>query len=227
MRNIRPLMGIILAVLLALCFSPQARLILTLPENQKLVVGESNQIALELPDALQKYIQMQVVGQSSSVFAAPADPPVAVNPHANGYEIVALKPGRADVAVKILGYIPVKSMAVEAIAPRRVVVGGHSIGVMLQSRGIMVVGFAPVVDENGEKVYPARDKGMQIGDLILEVDGQKVNSENDLARLIDEHRDQEMVLTVQRREEILKCRWQVFIVRKPIVTGSVCMCGMG
>lgn len=205
MRNIRPLMGIILAVLfLALCFSPQARLILTLPENQKLVVGESNQIALELPDALQKYIQMQVVGQSSSVFAAPADPPVAVNPHANGYEIVALKPGRADVAVKILGYIPVKSMAVEAIAPRRVVVGGHSIGVMLQSRGIMVVGFAPVVDENGEKVYPARDKGMQIGDLILEVDGQKVNSENDLARLIDEHRDQEMVLTVQRREEIFE-----------------------
>jgi len=206
MRKIRPLIGITIAVLfLALCFSPQARMVLTLPENQKLVVGESNQIVLDLPSALQKFVQMQVVGESSSVFAAPIDPPVAVNRHSSGgYEIVALKPGRVDVAIKLLGYIPVKSMAVEAVAPRRVVVGGHSIGVMLQSRGVMVVGFAPVVDNSGEKVYPARDKGMQIGDLILKVDGQGVNTENDLARLIDNHRDQEMVLTVQRREQVFE-----------------------
>lgn len=205
MRKFRPLIGITLAVLfLALCFSPQARMVLTLPENQKLVVGESNQIVFDLPDALQKYVQMQVVGEPSSVFAAPADLPVVVNRYDHGYEIVALKPGRVDVAVKLLGYIPVKSMAVEAIAPRRVVVGGHSIGVMLQSRGVMVVGFAPVVDNGGEKVYPARDQGMQIGDLILKVDGEQVNNENDLARLIDNHRDQEMVLTVQRREQVFE-----------------------
>ena len=49
------------------------------------------------------------------------EPPVAVNRQANGYEIVALKPGKVDVSVKLLGYIPVKSMAVEAVPPRRVV----------------------------------------------------------------------------------------------------------
>lgn len=205
MRKIKPLLGITLTLLfLALCFSPQARIVLTLPENQKMVVGESSQIDLDLPALLQNYVQMQVVGGSSSVFAAPIDPPVAVNRYSSGYEIVALKPGRVDVTVKLLGYIPVKSMAVEAIAPRRVVVGGHSIGVILQSRGVMVVGFAPVVDGSGEKVYPARDEGMQIGDLILKVDGQGVKTENDLARMIDDKRDQEMVLTVQRREQVFQ-----------------------
>jgi stage IV sporulation protein B len=205
MRKIRPVIGIILALLfLTLCFSPQARMVLTLPENQKLVVGESSQIILEMPDILKDYVQMQVAGGSSIVFAVPTDPPVAVNRQSNGYEIVALKPGKVDVTVKLLGYIPVKSMAVEAIAPRRVVVGGHSIGVMLQSRGVMVVGFAPVVDNSGEKVYPARDEGMQIGDLILKVDGQGVSTENDLARIIDNHGEEEMVLTVQRREEVFE-----------------------
>jgi len=179
-------------------------MVLTLPENQKLVVGESSQIILEMPDILKDYVQMQVAGGSSIVFAVPTDPPVAVNRQSNGYEIVALKPGKVDVTVKLLGYIPVKSMAVEAIAPRRVVVGGHSIGVMLQSRGVMVVGFAPVVDNSGEKVYPARDEGMQIGDLILKVDGQGVSTENDLARIIDNHGEEEMVLTVQRREEVFE-----------------------
>jgi stage IV sporulation protein B len=80
MRKIRPVIGIILALLfLTLCFSPQAKMVLTLPENQKLVVGESSQIVLELPDTLKNYIQMQVVGGSSIVFAAPMEPPVAVS----------------------------------------------------------------------------------------------------------------------------------------------------
>ncbi|MGB4508711.1 MAG: SpoIVB peptidase [Syntrophomonadaceae bacterium] len=205
MRKIRPVIGIILALLfLTLCFSPQARMVLTLPENQKLVVGESSQIVLELPDTLKNYIQMQVVGGSSIVFAAPMDPPVAVNRQANGYEIVALKPGKVDVSVKLLGYIPVKSMAVEAVPPRRVVVGGHSIGVMLQSKGVMVVGFAPVMDNSGAKVCPARDEGIQIGDLILKVNGKGVGSENDLARIIDNHREEKMVLTVQRHEQVFE-----------------------
>lgn len=205
MRKFRPIIGVVLALLfLGFCFSPQVRTVFTWPDNQKLVVGESSQISLSLPDSLQNKLQMQVVGLSHSVFASPADPPVAVNRSTDGYEIVALKPGRVDVSFKLLGFIPIKSMQVEAVAPRRVVAGGHSIGVMLQSRGVMVVGFAPVMSSEGGKVYPARDKGMEIGDLIMKVDGQSVSTENDLARLIDARQRQGLVLTVRRRERLLE-----------------------
>ena len=164
MLKIRPVICVILVLLfLAICFSPQARIVLTLPDNQKMIVGESSEIVLEMPEILQKYIQMQVVGGSSSVFTAPVDSPVIVNRQSNGYEIVALKPGQVDVAVKLLGYIPVKSMALEAIAPYRVVVGGHSIGVMLQSKGVMVVGFAPVVEMKRKKRFTHSDIGMRFG----------------------------------------------------------------
>ncbi len=94
-------------------------------------------------------------------------------------------------------------MAIESIPPRRVVVGGHSIGVLLQSRGIMVVGFAPIVNSQGQKLYPAREQGVEIGDLILKVNNQDVSTETDLAQIIDIGKDSDLVLNIKRKERII------------------------
>ena len=132
---------------------------------------------------------MQVAKPSRSVFATPYESPVLINRNSSGYEIVALKPGKVDVNLKLLGYIPLKSMAVEAIPPRRVVVGGHSIGVT-QSM-IMVVGFAPMISSDGAKMCPARDEGVEIGDVILSVNNRTI-SEN-IWRIIDINKDKSLV----------------------------------
>lgn len=204
MRKIRPVCGVILALLIAVfCFNPQVRTLLSLPDHQQMVVGESSHIELDLPQQLENRLVMQVINPAHSVFSNPVDPAVTINRDADGYEIVALKPGQASVQFKLMGYIPVKSIAVETLPPRRLVVGGHSIGVMLQSRGIMVVGFAPIVKANGEKAYPARDSGVQIGDLIMQVDGKKVSNENDLARIVDNTSNGQLVLAIKRQERLL------------------------
>ncbi|MDD3268266.1 MAG: SpoIVB peptidase [Syntrophomonadaceae bacterium] len=205
MRNrIRSLTGILLSVfIIALCFTPQAQTIFCLPTYQKLVVGESSKILLDLPEQVKSKIQMQVMTPAQSVFAAPKDPPITVNQNPTGYEIMALKPGKVDVRLNLWGYIPLKSMAIETIPTKRLVAGGHSIGVLLQSRGIMVVGYAPVMDTDGKKVYPARDQGVEIGDLIQSVDGQSLSSENDLARAIDTKKDQELILNIKRADHNL------------------------
>lgn len=197
--RIRPLTGILLSVLIiALCFTPQAQTILSLPAYQRMVVGESSKIMLNLPDQLKSKIEMQVMTPAQSVFASPQDPPVTVNRNSAGYEIMALKPGKVDVRLNLWGYIPLKSIAIESIPTKRVVAGGHSIGVLLQSRGIMVVGYAAVADADGKKTYPARDQGVEIGDLIQKVDGKNLTSENDLARIIDAKKDQELILNIKR-----------------------------
>lgn len=194
----RQVVGIIIAFLfICLCFTPQVRTILSLPGYQKMVVGESSQINLDLPGTLDKRIQMSVKGPSRSVFASPQDLPVVINKSIAGYHILALRPGEASIQIKLLGYIPLKSIKVQSVAPQRVVVGGHSIGVMLKSNGIMVVGFAPVILADGSKKYPARDEGMEIGDLIFKVNGESVSSETDLAKCIDEAADSNQKLTVQ------------------------------
>jgi len=168
-----------------------------------MVVGESNEIKINLPTHLAKRIDLEVTNPMESVFVSSQDPPVVINRDGSNYQITALSPGKADVQLKLLGYIPVKSIAIESLPPRRVVPGGHSIGVLLESRGIMVVGFAPILDSNGNKHYPARDKGIEIGDLIFRVDGKSISGENELARIIDEQKGKPVTISIKRRDKFI------------------------
>lgn len=211
MQKIRPWLGIFLALaFIAICFSPQGKTVLTLPENQRMVVGEANTIKLNLPKNLQQKIELKVMGASANVFASSQDPTVAVNRQSNGYQITALKPGIVDVKLNLFGYIPIKSIQIESVPPKRLVAGGHSIGVLLKSRGIMVVGFAPILGSDGVKHYPGRDQGIEIGDLIFRVNQESVSSEVDLARIIDNKKDQELQLEIQRKGK------QIIVPIKPI-----------
>jgi len=167
------------------------------------VVGETSKININLPGELQNKVDMKILGLSQSVFASPQDPPIIVNKNNSGYEITALKPGKVDISLKLLGYIPIRSMQVEALPTIRVVPGGHSIGVLMQSRGVMVVGYAPILDSQGQKRYPARENGVQIGDIIMKVNGKTVSSENDLARIIDKQVDKDITLMVKRGNDNL------------------------
>ncbi|HWP95894.1 MAG TPA: SpoIVB peptidase [Syntrophomonadaceae bacterium] len=201
MRRIRPFLGIILSILfVAVCLTPQVKTILCLPNSQKVVVGQTSLINIQLPHQLENKIEIKMLRPSQSVFASPQDPPISINHSISGYEITALKPGKVNVEVKILGLIPIKSITIESIPIRRVMPGGHSIGVVLQSQGIMVVGYAPVLGTDGKKSYPAKDQGVELGDVILQADGQEVDSEEDLARNIDEKKGQETVLQIKRKE---------------------------
>lgn len=183
----RRVLGLVLAALVvAACFSTPLKSILCLPDSHRMVVGEKASLPLTLPEKLLDKLDIDVLGSSRSVFSAPQEQPVAVNRDGSSYDILALKPGRADVQLKLLGYIPLKSIQVESLPPRRVVVGGHSIGVLLKSQGIMVVGHAPLVRQDGAKDYPAKEQGIELGDLILRVNGCGVQTENELAMAIDE-----------------------------------------
>lgn len=173
-------------------------MVLGLPEYQRLVVGESSSISLSLPNIMAGKINLEIKDPASSVLALPYDPPITVNKEESGFKIVALKPGKVDMQLKLWGYIPLRSIAIESIANQRVVVGGHSIGVILQSKGIMVVGFAPILSTTGHKEFPARDEGLEIGDLIMKANNKQVDSENDLARIIDETGDKDVTLLIKR-----------------------------
>lgn len=200
MRHYRPLAGIItVLLLLSICLSPQARTVLSLPEEQKIVVGEANSVRIILPEILRNQIDFKIHETSRSVFLLQQYPAVSINKKGSVCEITAHKPGKVELSMNLLGYIPIKSIAIEALPSKRVVVGGHSIGVLLQSRGIMVVGFAPIIQADGSKAYPGKEQGIEIGDLIFQVEGQSISNENDLARFIDSKKDQPLEIKLQRR----------------------------
>ncbi len=61
-----------------------------------------------------------------------------------------------------------------------VVVGGNNIGIEVNSKGIMVVGFYEV---NGKSI--GKDSGFRIGDTIIEVAGEEISSIDDMVSKID------------------------------------------
>ncbi|HOV42503.1 MAG TPA: SpoIVB peptidase [Syntrophothermus lipocalidus] len=202
----RQVCGILLALAVAVCsLYPPVRTILSLPDSQSIVVGEKLTLPLQVPARLRSAFEVSVRGPSRTVFSPPSDQPVTVDQEETSYDILALRPGQADVELK-LGNIPLKSIKVESLAPRRLVPGGHSIGVLLKSRGIMVVGYAPVLDQSGEKDYPAKEEGVEIGDVIIAVNGRAVYTETELAELIDQagKENQPLNLTLKRGENQVK-----------------------
>ena len=177
----RQITGVILSLLLvSLSFAPPFNQIISIPRSARMVVGEQMEVSLPLPRAILDKLRLSVEEMSVT------ERSVIVSRQAKGYQLTALRPGRADVTVKLLGHIPLKSILVESLPPYQLLAGGHSIGILLQSQGIMVVGFAPINDAKGNKVYPAREVGFEVGDLIMEVNGEPVYTELDLAEAIDQ-----------------------------------------
>lgn len=84
------------------------------------------------------------------------------------------------------GIVPIKSVNVEVVKPVYLVPGGHSIGILLDTDGVTVVGHSPVIQKDGTAVYPARDAGIEIGDFVTEINDLKINTDEEISRIIND-----------------------------------------
>lgn len=108
----------------------------------------------------------------------------------NPISIESLRSGVVNLEMKLFGLIPIRRIAVSVFPNAEVVVGGHSIGVLLASRGVIVSDYSSLVDVNGRRVSPGKAAGIQIGDVIVEVDGVAVDTVQDIERAINAPRAQ-------------------------------------
>ncbi|HLO03447.1 MAG TPA: SpoIVB peptidase [Symbiobacteriaceae bacterium] len=92
--------------------------------------------------------------------------------------------GRYTLDLRLFGLIPLRRMAVEVVPTVKVIPGGHSIGVMLRSKGVLVVGHMTVRTADGE-LQPGRTAGLELGDAILTIAGQEVRSEVHAKELLE------------------------------------------
>jgi len=92
---------------------------------------------------------------------------------------------KLEVAYKLFGIFPLRSAEVEVMNPIKLIPGGQSIGVTLQTKGVMVVGQAPVVDKNGKNIFPAKEAGIQVGDILLKIENQEVKTDQEVSNAIN------------------------------------------
>jgi stage IV sporulation protein B len=93
--------------------------------------------------------------------------------------------GHHSVEFRLFGFIPLRRVSLVVSDSIMVMPGGHSIGVILRSGGLVVTGLAPVEDLEGRRLWPAQDAGIEVGDIILSVGDEKVSTKDQLSLAVN------------------------------------------
>lgn len=172
----RRLAGLILAILVVVAGSSAPfRDLASLPDSLRLSEGREHEIRASIP-----FVRIRS-GDDRIVSIRMADSRASRH-----ISLVPMSMGRVDLEFRLFGVIPLRRLAVDVVPPVSVFPGGHSIGVLIYAEGVLVTGLAPVTGMNGKASYPAREAGLEVGDVILEVSGIRVRGDSHITALVDE-----------------------------------------
>lgn len=83
--------------------------------------------------------------------------------------------------------------------------GGNSVGVRVSTDGVLAVGYSDLTTINGEVASPAQNGGIQIGDRLISINGNKIKNSKDLSKKINESKSENVEILIERNgEEITK-----------------------
>lgn len=92
---------------------------------------------------------------------------------------------------------------VEAATNPIVILGGQSIGVNINIDGILVLGLSNFYGDDGKKHCPAKEAGLQEGDIITSVNNQRVTSSTEFSNIVDNIRQASLNIEYKREKENL------------------------
>lgn len=128
---------------------------------------------------------------------------VEIKEDGESIEVSAMKQGEDTVTVS-KGDLPLKNIDVTVLPNIKVVAGGQSIGVKMNTDGVLVVGHHLVNTEEGEK-SPGEIAGIEVGDMITKINGQKIEKMNEVAKYVEEagSNGQPLTIEIKREDKIL------------------------
>lgn len=114
-----------------------------------------------------------------------------------------------EAEIELLNIIPVKNIQITNSKRKYVIPGGEIFGIKLYTDGIIIVDTDVVETEQGI-VNPAEKSGLQIGDIIKEIDGTEVISTSHLIKIFEKSQGEEMTLKVIRNSKEIKVRFKTY-----------------
>jgi len=180
--------GWLLSALTALLLTSEpVRGFTALPDSIHLTRGSS--APLLLPSLLDANIQGEAAVLSSM--------DQSLTGHASPLQLHAEEEGSASLTVRLMGLFPLKTIPVSVEEEKILIPGGTPVGVAIRTQGVLVVGAS---DLGGSLISPAREAGLQPGDLILEANGVGITGSSHLSSLISS--GEPVILTLQRGENV-------------------------
>lgn len=182
-RKMRRRISLLLSALLLLTLmSPQVGAIANLPDAMVLSAGDVASVAVGLP------VVAEVDGDGVAQVGRAQGASLSVR--------AGEESGTAQVVFRLLGLVPVKTMTVTVEQPKVLIPGGRSLGVAIETEGVVVVGSSDL----GNRASPARRAGVQPGDVIRSVNGTLIENSQQLSQMVSD--GQTVELEIVREGEV-------------------------
>lgn len=187
MIEIRKVIGVILLVfIISIGFIKPIQEYVSIPNELVLIEGQQQSLQRALP-----VFKMSSNSENVSL-------------NEDKFAVIAKDQGDANVTVTV-GGAPVKNVDVRVLKDIKVVPGGQSIGVKLNTLGVLVVGHHLVDSDDGEK-SPGELAEIEVGDIITKINGKKIENMSQVTPLVQEAGEKEKILNLEviRESEVLQ-----------------------
>ncbi len=109
--------------------------------------------------------------------------------------------GDYEIDVKLFGILPLKKVAVSVYDEGVVIPGGESLGIRIYTDGVLTVALTSVADTNGMSVSPAKAAGLQVGDVLVRLNGEKIIDADHFSDMLAQNGDMPVSIEYVRAGE--------------------------
>ena len=170
------------------------------PDNINITLNKDENFSFDLPLPLEGEIKSSTGVLSINNKNVPSDE-IKLN-LSNPFTLKATEYGNHKINVKLFGFLNFKQVNVDVIENMNLLPAGNTIGIYIESDGIMVLGTGVIQGEDGLNYEPALNK-LRTGDYITEVNGKKINYKEELMEIIDKSDGDTLDIQVRRDGEYL------------------------
>ncbi|UII54792.1 SpoIVB peptidase [Cytobacillus spongiae] len=181
--------GILLVSLIAIGFANPIQEYIHIPKDITVFEGQQYDFSKAAP------VSATISSEQSTV---------AFNDNGNGVKLTGTRPGKEEMMLEIAGF-PIKKVDVNVLKDFKIIPGGQSIGVKLNTVGVLVVGHHQVNTSSG-KASPGETAGIQVGDIITSINGEKIEKMADVAPFVQDAGEsgKSLNITLKREEGEVK-----------------------
>jgi len=181
--------GILLVSLIVIGFAKPVQDYISIPKEITLFEGQEFALSNSLP------VLASVDSNSEQINTTHDDDSISIK---------AEDQGKDELVLELAG-LPIKKVDVNVLKDFRIMPGGQSIGVKLNTVGVLVVGHHQVQTAEG-KVSPGETAGIKVGDIITEINGKRIEKMADVGPFVQESgkSGKPMNVVIKRETEKIK-----------------------
>ncbi|WMI81715.1 SpoIVB peptidase [Anaerotignum sp. MB30-C6] len=164
-----------------------------LPDNLTLIEGEKTEISTQLPISAKTEESVNVLGVTTKPLADAFHLELGSSIMANPIQV-----GTTKVTFYLCNALPIKTIEATVIPKITLVPVGKTVGVSLDTKGLLVLGTGQVCVEGNETVEPCKGV-LKTGDLLLKANGKELVNKETFIDVVNESKGEGIDVLLERK----------------------------